>query len=290
MKHIGFAGLLCALAQGCSSYTECGLLGGALGLSAAAPDSNIQTCQSLYGRPQGFSETPLAGDTYRIQAFGNSGTSRSKTNAIAMVRAAELADQNGFDRFILLDFNEWEKTSFYTSPSTATTDTNYNVSGYATNYGNYSQGRLYGSANSETTIHHGQTETLESPRTDMVVKFIRSDSREGANALRVADIIARYGRTAGYRPKEASKPMQPAPAAPAAVGEPLDVVEAPPEPAPIYQTAIQPTPAAARISTNRGGPTLDEIYKSLPPGEKARVDRLPPGDRAAYLRQIAIRR
>lgn len=38
----------------------------------------------------GFDETPLAQDAYRINAFGNAYTSRAKTNAIAMVRAASL--------------------------------------------------------------------------------------------------------------------------------------------------------------------------------------------------------
>lgn len=42
----------------------------------------------------------------------------------------------------------------------------------------------------------------------------------------------------------------------------------------------------ARPLANASGPTLDEIYASLSSGEKAKVNRLPPADRADYLASI----
>ena len=119
---------------------------------------------------------------------------------------------------------------------------------------------------------------------------------EAARALRGADVIARYGKLAGYKPKEAASPVQaasiiptqPAPVAPAQAAPAMaEDVEEEAEAAP----AAPPRPIAPiQVSADRALPTLDEVYKSLSASEKARVNRLPPAQRADYLEQIRKRR
>ena len=66
----------------------------------------------------GFSETPLAKNTYQIRGSGNKYASASLVRNIALVRAAELTLNNDFYSFIILDQDDWEKTSIGTIPST----------------------------------------------------------------------------------------------------------------------------------------------------------------------------
>lgn len=263
MKKIYISAVLSALAAAsCATYTENGLFGG-------------------------FSETPLASDTFRIQASGNAYTSRNKTNAIAMVRAAEPAQQHGYHRFVVLDFDEWAKTSFYTSPSTATTSTNFNATAYGYGYGNYSQANLYGHANSTTTIDPGQTYAIEKPRTDMVVRFVPNSSQEASRALLATDIFARYGKTAGYKPKEFQPSQTPALITPTNPAQYQAINEIVQEQTPVTEVAVEAAPAAFnRVPDGRAKPTLDEVYKSLSPGLKARINSLPPAQRADALMQI----
>lgn len=284
----------CLLLAGCSTYSENGVMSrlddelwGSIGISRA-----------------GYDETPLASDAYRIHAYGNQNASYEKTAAVALVRAAELAAEQGYDRFVIVDYDQWVSTSYYTTPTTATTDsstrTNLYAHGSAYDVGQYTYADIYGRANSNTTstttVHHGQTYAIDKPKTDIVVMFVSNNAPEAARALRVADVIARYGKLAGYKPKEAASPVQmasiiptqPTPVAPAqAAPAMVEDVEEQAETAP----AAPPRPIAPiQVSADRAQPTLDEVYTSLSAGEKARVNRLPPAQRADYLEQMRERR
>lgn len=266
MKETCLAAILSMLVASCASYTENGLFGG-------------------------FRDTPLAADTYRIQANGNAFTSRSKTTAIAMVRAADLALQHGYDRFIVLDYDEWAKTSYYTSPTTATTNsvtnTNLYARGYGYNVGNYRYTNIYGNADSRTTatttINHGQTYAIEKPRTGIVVKFVSHGSKEAARALLASDVIARYGKIAGYKPAEGMQISQTAQMSPPAPAQSPGLAET-------VQTAAHVQKAAAAINTLAAQPpvenrerTLEEIYESLSADEKFIADAMSPAERVNYL-------
>lgn len=194
IKSIILAGAALVLAAGCATYEQGGLFGG-------------------------FNEVPLASDTYRIQGYGNAFaefnfTSRAQTNAIALVRAAELAGERGYERFIVLDYNEWARTAYFSTPTTASTTVNFDgtattkSSGWATPYGSstYYSGRsntdFSGQSRATTTIKHGETYAVDSPRTDIVVRFVRSGSWEAGKALIASEIIARYGPVAGLKPEQ----------------------------------------------------------------------------------------
>lgn len=262
MKKTALA--LFLLLGGCGSYSEAGL-------GSSLDDAFV----GQFGISRsGVSDTPLTADAYRIRGYGNQNASFEKTNALAMVRAAGLASSHGYDRFQIVDFGTWEKTSYHSTAQTAHTTTNIR----ANSYGGY----LSGTATSTTTITPGRTYTLDRPRSDIVVKFVRADAPDAGSALRVADIITRYGKKAGLSPEEMQAAMNIAPANETDFAAPqiLTESEAPVEPPPASATAPSP------ISYRQDGPTPDQIYKALSPSQKSRIDSLPLAQRADALMQI----
>lgn len=164
----------------------------AFGLSACA------TAYQPEGWTGGFSETPLAADAYQIHVKGNAYTSSAKTNAIAIVRAAELTLQHGYKRFIIMDFDQWTKTTTqYTSGSATTTTTG---SATANTYGSTTY--VSGSATSNTIYTPPTAYNIDKPRTDLVVRFVGENDVMAAKALVAEAMILQYGPKAGYKTEE----------------------------------------------------------------------------------------
>lgn len=262
MKAAIVSALALVFVSGCASYVE----GGAF---------------------SGFNDTPLARDTYRIQSYGHEFSTRQVTNAVALVRAAELTATNGYDRFIVLDYDEWTKSEYYTTPATVTTNTDVSglartrssasCSGWATVYcdGN-STTSITGNATSTTTLKPAQTHEIEMPRTDMVVKFVSLGSPESDTALLVHDVVARFGKAAGLKPEQAQFILQSVPSSPAYYSAPAASIE----PA----ASIVPSAAPMSPATPSSVRSIEEVYASLPPQERARVDAMPFNEQYAYLR------
>jgi hypothetical protein len=285
MKVVHLALALFATLVGCSTYSENGLasrlddrLLGRFGVSRA-----------------GFDEMPLASDAYRIHAYGNQNVSREKTAAVALVRAAELASAHGYDRFVIVDYDQWVSTSYYTTPTTATTDsltsTRFSARVTAYNTGSYTHGDIYGHANSSTTstttIHHGETYAVDKPKTDIVVVFVPEDDPQASRALLVEQIFARYGKLTDRKANEApaiataGSTAATRPAPPVAITEKQEAAD--------YGVSSQSARSVALAGSNSGQPTLDEVYKSLSVSEKERVNRMPLAQRADYLEEIRRR-
>ncbi|WP_300379516.1 hypothetical protein [Henriciella sp.] len=267
MKNAIISIIALTLTTGCATYTE----GGAFG---------------------GFNETPLARDTYRIQAYGNGLTSRQKTNAIAMVRAADLARMNGYSLFMILDYDEWADTSYHTTPATVTTDTSYSGSGYTSGSANcnsfgygYGSGSTWcsgnartnvsGNSTSRTTINPGQTYETEKPRTDLVVKFVSEGTPEASNALSVRQIMTRYGKAAGLNAEQLAARITPASVASASARQAHSAMNTP--------SSISNKPAK-RASPTTDERSIEQVYASLSPHEKRRVDAMSIPERVSYLR------
>ncbi len=280
MKRLCIAAMFSALTVGCA-YTE-GEFGDLL---------DEQTFGGLGISRAGYSETPLASDAYRIHAFGNKNASHEKTAAVALVRAAVLAEEHGYDRFVIVDYDEWTDTSYRTTPTTATVDsttsTNLYAHGSAYDIGSYRHANIYGRANSQTsataTIHHGGTYAVNKPKTDIVVLFVPSDAPEAARALRVADIISRYGKLAGYKPKELQLIVQAAEAAPRREPQQQTLAEQAPSAVSVQSAAAPATPVAVQKPASPRERTLEEIYESLSDDEKFIADTMSPTDRVNYL-------
>lgn len=131
---------------------------------------------------------------------------------MALVRAADLASQNGYDRFIVVDYDEWSTVSSYTTPTTIGTTSTFSgnayTNAYGYGYGNYATVRantsVYGQGYTTTTINPGQTYNFERPHTDIVVRFISRGARDAGNALLVNEIVMRYGQAAGISPEQSA--------------------------------------------------------------------------------------
>jgi hypothetical protein len=248
----------------------------------------------------GFNDTPLARDTYRIQSYGETFTTRQTTNAIALVRAAELTANNGYDRFIVLDYDEWTKSEYYTTPATVSTNTN--VSGQANTYAAAycsSSASVYGlgsnafgnastrcngtsntqidaSAASTTTFRPAQTYEMQKPRTDMVVRFVSVDSPERDSALLVRDVIRRFGKTAGIKPEQAEFIVQQVGTGPAYYSAPAASV--------VPMAAVTPYSVPVSSAAPRRERSINEVYASLTPQERSRVAEMPFAEQIDYLR------
>jgi len=108
----------------------------------------------------GFSETRLGEDTFQVSFRGNGYTSPERASNFCLLRSSELALQNGFRYFIVVDSEKSSRLSTYTTPTTSHTTAN------AYGYGNYA----YGTAT--TTTSGGKTHVISKPRaTNTIVCF-----------------------------------------------------------------------------------------------------------------------
>jgi hypothetical protein len=255
----------CLLA-GCGSYSESGL-------GSSLDDAFVG---QLGISRSGVTDTPLAANAYRIRGYGNQNASFEKTNAVAMVRAAVLASNNGFEQFQILDFQTWEKSTLHSTPVTARTSTNINAHAYSSGY-------VSGHATSTTTFTGGVQYTLDRPRTDIVVKFVPINSPDAANALRVADVVSRYGKKAGLSREEIQAAMT---VSPTKTAEPTNEPDFEQPPSSSSAPMVAEATAAIPAAYPNKAPTLDQLYKALSPSQKAWIDSLPPGRRADALMQI----
>ena len=117
--------------------------------------------QSL-GFTGGFSETQLDTNVFTVTFKGNGYTGRDKANDFALLRSAELALENGFKYFVIVDAQQYSKNSTYATPTTATTRINANTYGRYGNNTTYNA-ETYGTAT--TTVSGGQTYNISKPRT-----------------------------------------------------------------------------------------------------------------------------
>ena len=112
------------------------IIAGALALSGC------QTPYQAEGIGGGYEDIRLSNDTFEIRARGNGYSSEGHTRNIMLLRASDLAIQNGFTHFVVIDGSMRESTKFAgMTPGFATTNAQASV------YGN----TVYGTANTTYT-------------------------------------------------------------------------------------------------------------------------------------------
>jgi hypothetical protein len=118
--------------------------------------SLLAGCATAYqrqGLTGGYSETRLGENVFQVSFKGNAYTRRERASDFNLLRSAEVAIENGFNYFVIVDSEKYSRTGAYTTPTT------YHTTGSAYGYGNYA----YGSATTRTT--GGQTYFYTKPRT-----------------------------------------------------------------------------------------------------------------------------
>lgn len=124
--------------------------------------SGCATPYKAVGLMDGYREIQLATDVYRITFGGNGYTSPERTQDFAMLRASELALQQGFTHFAIIDERNSQTAHSFTTPGQATT------TGSAYRYGNQTTYSGY------TTYTSAQTHTFYKPKTGLLVQFFKT--------------------------------------------------------------------------------------------------------------------
>ena len=116
----------------------------------------------------GFSETRLGPDTFKISFRGNAFIGRETVANYTLLRSAEVALQNGYSYFIIIDESEYTKTGVYTTPTTA----------FTTSSGSYSGSSYSGSAT--TTFQGGDSFFYRKPgATNTIICFTEKPNVKG---------------------------------------------------------------------------------------------------------------
>lgn len=130
----------------------------------------VQGCATGYhssGFSGGYSETQLDENVFKISFRGNGYTGRERVADFTLLRSAELALENGYKYFVIIDANSYTSNSTYTTPTTSHT------TGSAHTYGNHT----YGSATTTTT--GGQTYNISKPSSSNTIVCFKEKPEEG---------------------------------------------------------------------------------------------------------------
>ncbi|MCP5015892.1 MAG: hypothetical protein GY938_11585 [Ketobacter sp.] len=126
----------------------------------------IYGCATSYqsdGFSGGHSETQLDEQVFKVTFRGNGYTRRERAADLSLLRCAELALQNGYNYFVIIDADSYVSNSTYTTPTT----TNTTASAYGT--GNYA----YGTA--QSTTYGGQTYNISKPSSTNVIYLLKEN-------------------------------------------------------------------------------------------------------------------
>ena len=101
-----------------------GLIAAILILSGCATDYQRQG-KALVGwwDGYGYSSTQIDTNVFQVTFKGNAYTGRDRANDFALLRSAELALENGYEYFVIIDTQQYSRNSSDTTPTTPTANT-----------------------------------------------------------------------------------------------------------------------------------------------------------------------
>jgi hypothetical protein len=138
-----------------------------IGLALLAGCATPYQAQGLRG---GFDETQLAPNIYRVTFKGNGFTSPERAADLALLRCADLALQNGYSYFAIVDSKAGADQSTFTTPKQSTTTSTVNVTGNT--YGGMTMASGYGQ--SQKTTYGGDTYTVTKPSSTNTIVLLKS--------------------------------------------------------------------------------------------------------------------
>lgn len=113
------------------------------------------------GATGGYTETQLDENIWKVTFKGNGFTQPERASDFALLRSAELAKENGYSYFIIIDSIERTKNSTHTTPTSSVTNANATVVG----------NNVYG--NARTTNYGGDTMHISKPSTTNTIVCYR---------------------------------------------------------------------------------------------------------------------
>jgi hypothetical protein len=135
----------------------------------------LTSCATAYkpaGFGGGFSSAQLDVNVFQVSFQGNGYTRQDRAADFALLRSAEVALENGYQYFAIVDRERYSKQAAWTTPSSSTTNLNATTYGNLSSYGNVGtySGNTYGTAT--TTNYGGQTFLINFPNvTNTIVCF-----------------------------------------------------------------------------------------------------------------------
>ena len=105
----------------------------------------------------GFDETRLQPNVFRVSFVGNAQTSAQTASDYALLRAAELALENGFTHFVVTDSQNQSQSGVFTTPGSSTSTVHAHKMG----------GQTTGMVNTHHTP--GQSILFSKPRSSIIV-------------------------------------------------------------------------------------------------------------------------
>ncbi|MFV8451338.1 CC0125/CC1285 family lipoprotein [Vibrio campbellii] len=142
----------------------------------------LSGCATTYqsnGFSGGYSETQLDENVFKVAFRGNGYTSKERVADFTLLRSAELAMQNGYKYFVIVDANSYTVNGTYTTPTTVTTNLNANTYGTANTFGNNTtyNASTYGTAT--TTVSGGQTYNISKPSSSNTIVCFKEKPATG---------------------------------------------------------------------------------------------------------------
>lgn len=126
------------------------------------------------GLTGGYSSLQLAENIFQVTFRGNGYTSSQRAADFCLLRSAEIAKENGYNYFIIVENQSKESKSTYTSPTTTTYESRV-----------YTQsGKVYGSGESRTS--GGQTYNISRPSSNNTIVCFKT--KEEASQMTVYDV------------------------------------------------------------------------------------------------------
>jgi hypothetical protein len=120
----------------------------------------LSGCATTYQKQSftgGYLETQLGENIFQVSFKGNGYTSRERVSDFTLLRSAEIAIDNGYRYFVIVESEKYSQTGAYTTPTTSQTTGSAYVSG------NYVHG------NATTTTYGGQTYFISKPRANNTI-------------------------------------------------------------------------------------------------------------------------
>jgi len=128
----------------------------------------ISGCATGYqreGLTGGYADMKIQDDIFKVGFRGNGYCGSERAANFALLRCAEVALENGYNYFVIIDEKSLSQTSSYTTPVTAQTYGNANVYGNS----NYAHGSYSGT----TYYSGGQTYFFDKPSTVNTIKCFK---------------------------------------------------------------------------------------------------------------------
>jgi len=128
----------------------------------------VSGCATGYQREGftgGYTDMKLQDDIFKVGFRGNGYCGSERAENFALLRCAEVALENGYNYFIIVDEKSLNQTSSYTTPVTAQTYGTANVYG--------GQGYAHGSYSGTTYYSGGQTYFFNKPSAVNTIKCFK---------------------------------------------------------------------------------------------------------------------